>query len=82
MTRNSDLTVIAMASGRMFERGAQIASDTRRSPAWRERAVLREGMRLLAEGVTGPVFATALLMGYGAQDEAASLVHADVEAGA
>ena len=48
--------------GRFYQRGIEIASDTRRSPERRERKVLREGMDALAAGSAHA--AMTLLAGY------------------
>lgn len=50
--------------GRYYQRGVEIATDTRRDVARRERRVLREGAALLGAGAVGPDLATALLAGY------------------
>lgn len=50
--------------GRYYQRGVEIATDTRRDAAYRERKVLREGAVLLDTGPVGPHLATALLAGF------------------
>lgn len=50
--------------GRYYQRGVEIATDTRRDAAYRERKVLREGEALLDTGDVGPHLATALIAGY------------------
>jgi len=56
--------VLHFAAGVAHERGHNIATNTRRSPVARERAVLAEGMRLLAVGPFGARQAAWLLAGY------------------
>ncbi len=56
--------VTQFAAGVSHERGHNIATNTRRSPASRERALLAEGMRLLAVGPFGARLAAWLLAGY------------------
>ena len=54
--------VAAFELGRFYQRGVEIATDTRRSPETRERKVLREGMDVLAAG--GAHEAATLLSGF------------------
>ena len=56
--------VTTFAAGVAHERGRNIAQNTRRSPVARERALLAEGMRLLAVGPFGARQAAWLLAGY------------------
>lgn len=55
---------LSFEMGRYYQRGLEIATDTRRDAAYRERKVLREGEALLDIGPIGPDLATALLAGY------------------
>lgn len=57
-------TSLSFAAGVAHERGRNIATNTRRSTASRERALLAEGMRLLAVGPFGARQAAWLIAGY------------------
>lgn len=63
-TSNVLAKVTQFAAGVAHERGRNIAQNTRRSPVARERALLAEGMRLLAVGPFGARQAAWLLAGY------------------